>query len=246
MSARHQTGRIGLSLTELIFATAMFSSMLVIVFFFFRYGSRAFVTATQRQGVQSEALRVMDSIQSDLARTAISSVLPKNSGPDLTRQRTINSEVVQRDVLSFVTLQNWTNPQDSHNFNVVEGGQPIWNRYLVYYATRDQDKGLLFRLKIDPSPPPISPLPMLNTKLNLVTRDNPDLNAYDGRRPECMTLAKNVHEFSVLTDGERVQISLKLRERRQNRPDGGPAKGEEAYELQLLVRPQNTYPTQEN
>ncbi|MBN9414290.1 MAG: hypothetical protein J0I12_02580 [Candidatus Eremiobacteraeota bacterium] len=220
-------------------ASALFLGVMGIVFFFFRYGTRAFVTANQRQGVQADALRVMDGLQADLKRTASKSVLLLNSS---SRTRLIDTTTVHRDAVSLVSLKDWSDQNNTENFDL-NGSQPKWNRYWVYYATTDEDRGAIIRLKVDPLPPPISPIPLTILKLSNVCRDNPASNNFDGSIPLHSYLCRNVYEFKVDREGNNsFRLSLKLQEKRQLRPDGGRVEGMETYQLQMFVRPENTYP----
>ncbi|MBX3172067.1 MAG: hypothetical protein KF760_31965 [Candidatus Eremiobacteraeota bacterium] len=224
---------------ELAIACMLFLGVLGIVFFFFRYGTRAFMTANQRQGVQADALRVMDGLQADLKRTAGKSVLILNNSA---RTRTIETATVHRDAISLISLKDWSDPNNTENFDLA-GSQPKWNRYWIYYASNDQDRGALIRLKVDPLPPPISPIPLTILKFANLCRDNPSFNNFDGSVPAHSYLCRNVYEFKVDRDGNNsFRLSLKLQEKRQLRPDGGIVQGMETYQLQMFVRPENTYP----
>lgn len=234
--------RRGFSLLELMVACSLFLGMLAVVFFFFRYGTRAFNTATQRQGVQADALRIMDGLQADLKRSSDTSILLAN---DAARTRVVDGVTVHRDAISFITLKNWSNPADVDNFEV-PGGQPKWNRYWVFYATTNADRGQMVRLKVDPSPPPIAPIPLTMSDLSHLIQDDPSLNLFQGAVPAFVFLARNVYDFSVTrAAANEFSISCKLQERRQLRPDGGIIQGVETYQLLMRVRPENTYP-QEN
>lgn len=231
--------RKAFSLIELVVACMIFITLLAVVFLFFRYGTRAFVTATQRQGVTADALRVMDGLQAELKRTSGTSVLFKH---DASRTRTVDGATVQRDVVSFISLKDWTDPTNTENFDVL-GAQPKWNRYWVFYATTDADRGNLVRLKVDPVPPPIAPRRLAMDELNLLCRDDPSLNSYDGVTPAFVYLARNVYEFNFeAQQGYQYNISLKLQEKRRLRPDGGVVSGMETYQLLMTVRPENTVP----
>lgn len=229
----------GFSLIELLVASSLFMGLLVVIFLFFRYATRAYVTATQRQGVQADALRVMDGLQADLRRTSGTSIHFRN---DASRTRIIEGVTVHRDVLSFVGLQEWSDPTNTQNFDVTNA-QPIWNRYWVFYATNNQDRGTLIRLKVDPTPPPIAPKRLTSTELTDLCRDDPSLNRFHGINVGHVALAHNVFDFQVHSSGRnQLQISLKLQEKRRLRPDGSKIEGQETYQLLMNVRPENTVP----
>ena len=209
--------RQAFSVLELVIASGLFLMLLGIVFFFFRYGTRAFITANQRQGVQADALRVMDGLQADLKRTASKSVLILNNS---SRLRTIDTVSVHRDAISLISLKDWSDPNNTENFDLA-GSQPKWNRYWIYYATTNEDRGAMIRL----------------------CRDDPKLNNFDGSTPLHSYLCRNLYEFKADRDGNNsFRLSLKLQEKRQLRPDGGVIQGMETYQLQMFVRPENTFP----
>lgn len=231
--------RQAFSVLELVIASGLFLMLLGIVFFFFRYGTRAFITANQRQGVQADALRVMDGLQADLKRTASKSVLILNNS---SRLRTIDTVSVHRDAISLISLKDWSDPNNTENFDLA-GSQPKWNRYWIYYATTNEDRGAMIRLKIDPMPPPISPTPLTILKFASLCRDDPKLNNFDGSTPLHSYLCRNLYEFKADREGNNsFRLSLKLQEKRQLRPDGGVIQGMETYQLQMFVRPENTFP----
>lgn len=231
--------RRGFSLLELAVACCMFLGVLSIVFFFFRYGTRAFITASQRQGVQADALRVMDGLQADLKRTAGRSVLILN---DNSRVHMVDGVNVHRDAISLASLKDWSDPNNTENFDLA-GSQPRWNRYWVYYATVDIDRASLIRLKVDPTPPPISPSPLTIAKFVNLCKDNTNLNSFEGATPAQSQLCRNVYEFKLDREGNNsFRASLKLQEKRQLRPGSGAVSGMETFQLQMYVRPENTYP----
>lgn len=229
-------GKKAVSLIELLVACSLFLSVLAIVFFFFSFGTRAFQTASQRQGAQSQALRVMDSLQADLKRSA---------GPSVTmasRQRIIDGVTVQRDALNFISLKDWSNIHDSENFNLLTA-QPRWNRYWTYYATTDQDGGRLIRHSVDPMPAPNGPIP-LNDILPLL-RDDPLTNLFNGRVPAHSQLADNVYEFKIersVEDPFSFLFTLRFRELSPLKPGGTNVRQYDTYELVLGVTPENTFP----
>lgn len=229
--------RGGYTLMELMVAVSIFLGLLAIVFFFFQFGARAFRSALQKQGVQSDALRVMDSLQADFRRTTAPSVLIRS------RQRTVAGVAVGRDAVSFSSLKDWSNPHDSDNFDLITA-QPKWNRYWVYYATQNQDRGSLLRVRLDPSPPPVAPLPLTLAEFSAVLQDNPNANLYQGGRPTTSTLCTNVYAFEFRPpDHGEYRLVLKLREKRAPRPgQGRMVEAEDTYEIVTSLRAENTYP----
>jgi prepilin-type N-terminal cleavage/methylation domain-containing protein len=231
----------GFSLLELIVAMAIFSIVSALVFLFFRYGTRAFAKANARHGLQTEALRVAESIQKELKRSNRATVVPVN---DASREMTVDGNTVHRDVLCFATLQDWRDRMNSNNFDL-ETRAPKWNRYMVYYATKEE-KGRLFKLKIDPVPPPDAPRGILLDDLERLYYDNPETNRYSGEMPPYVSLTNNVESFIVGQPDAAtgaVDISLKLKQKHQKGPVGsGALRPFDYYEMQLTIRPENSFP----
>ena len=227
----------GYTLLELLVASTLFLTLLGIVFFFFQFGARAFRSALQKQGVQADALRVIDSLQSDFRRTTTPSVLIRP------RQRTVTGVPTDRDAVSFGSLKDWSNPHDSDNFDLLTA-QPKWNRYWVYYATQNVDRGALIRVRLDPSPPPIAPLPLNPTEFGSVLQDDPNANSFQGARPPSSRLCGNVYSFKFeLPNQGEYRVILKLREKRPPRPgQGRMTDTEDTYEIVTSLRAENTYP----
>jgi prepilin-type N-terminal cleavage/methylation domain-containing protein len=235
--------RKAFSLIELLVGVSLFSLLLIVVFAFFRFGTRAFQTASQRQGVQSDALRVMDGLQQEMKRTAADSVTVESG---VGRTRIVGAHTLPRHAVCFGGLKNWQDLASSEDYDLASG-QPRWNRYWVFYATRDKDRGELLRLHVNPVPPPVAAKPMPNSELLDLIKDNPQLNRYRGNTPAVTQLARNVYEFSVSPVGvekEEFRISLKLQEVRLPRPGESAVRREglEIYQLVMNVRPENTFP----
>ncbi|MGE0488041.1 MAG: type II secretion system protein J [Vulcanimicrobiota bacterium] len=230
--------RRGFSLLELMFAVALFSLLMIMVFAFFQYATRSFQLASVRQGIQSDGLRVMNSLQSDLRRTAESTI---TLDPRLATV-TVNGTTPRRDAISLGGLYNWTDASNTDNFDPGTG-QPRWNRYIVYYATRNEEGAHLYKLVLEPAPPPIAPIALPLVDLQDASRDDPSTNVFQGSSPAFVLLAKNVQEFSLENKAGTIQVNVTLRERRGARPNSGQGSGEEVFELMTGVRPENTYPS---
>lgn len=248
----------GFSLIELVASAAIFLLLSILIFAFFRFGTRSFQEANTRHGLQVDALRVMESIQAELKRSNIASV-DHLHGSDDSREATVADGTVDRDALCFVTLQNWQDKTNPNNFDL-ESQAPLWNRYLIYYSTRDEI-GRLLRLKIDPNPPPQGAKLLPRDDFEGLVFDNPTLNQFDGKTAPYVELAKNVLEFKVLTLDDdtdtdindataasklqrgEILASLKLKQKKQKGPVGpGPIRDFDYYELRVNIRPENSYP----
>ena len=244
--------RSGFSILELVVATGLFLIVSVLIFSFFRYGTRSFKQANDRHGLQVEGLRVLESIQGEMKRTNRSSIQ--------TQDRTININIegnptaVRRDAFSFVTLQKWGDRTNSNNYDLASGA-PLWNRYITFYATQEE-VGKIVRLKLDPSPPPQAPKQLPLSDLTKVLSDNPKLNKFDGITPPFVTLSNKVVSFTFdegkqtnSTTGEVERtgdftISLKLKEKHsKSATDGHLNREYDYYELRMTVRPENSFPS---
>lgn len=229
----------GFSLIELIVCCALFVSLSVLVFSFFRYGTRAFQKANQRHGMQTDALRSVESLQHEFKRSSHASVSILN---DASRAMTVEGTPVQRDVVCFGSLKDWSDKTSSENFDL-ETTAPKWNRYWVFYATKEEE-GRFIRLKADPSTPPDAPLRLIKSKFDLLYNDDPNANSFEGITPTYVSLAKNVFHFSI-QEPQRgsYQFSLKLKEKHQlDSTEPGARRPFDYYELQLSIRPENSFP----
>ena len=119
-------------------------------------------------------------------------------------------------------------------------GQPRWNRYIVYYATRNEEGGHLYKLVLEPAPPPVAPVPLPLTELQDNSKDDPSLNIFQGGNPAFVQLARNVQEFSFENKSGTIVVHLTLRERRGARPNSASGSGVEVFELVTAVRPEYT------
>lgn len=237
----------GFSLLELMVAVGIFLGTSVLIFSFFRFGTRSFQQANAKNLLQTDALRVMESLQVELTRTSLPTIKLMN---DTSREMTIDTEVVRRDAISFAGLQNWRRKSDSLNYDP-DTGAPLWNRYHIFYATKDTE-GQLIRVKIDPSPPPNAPLPMLTTDFDQVYNDDPNLNDFDNETPPYVVLSKNAYDFRineelVFYDARKRRVSydvaLKLREKHKlEGQESGARRQYDYYELKLRLEPGNSFP----
>ncbi|HIB64582.1 MAG TPA: prepilin-type N-terminal cleavage/methylation domain-containing protein [Phycisphaerales bacterium] len=231
----------GFSLIELVFAMGIFSIISVLIFAFFRFGTRSFSRANEKHGLQTDALRVAESLQLEMKRTNRSSVriLPVNDTSD--------GEAVRRDVVSFISLKDWKAKGDDDNFDRVTRA-PLWNRYVIFYAT-GEDIGRLIRLRADPNPAPNAPVRIPTDDLDKLHFDNPSLNRIDGEVPEYIELSKSVFSFETdevklagRTTGE-YDILLKLKQKRsRDQIESAEAREYDHYELSLRIRPENSFP----
>lgn len=230
----------GFSLIELIISCFIFVGLSILVFTFFRYGTRSFQTANQKHGLQTDALRTVESLKTELSRSARSSI-DLLGEDDPSRSISVEGQSVRRDVISMAALKKWQDFTSSENYDL-ESAAPKWNRYLIFYATK-AEIGQIIRVKLDPTPPPEAPRRILSSDLDATINDDPNLNRYAGEVPSYVALARNVHEFKITPDGGGFSVSLKLKERHITEAiEPGARRPYDFYELKLTVTPGNTYP----
>ena len=223
----------------MMFSVGMFGLLMILIFTFFEWGSRSFYLASKRQGIQADGLRVMTGLKSDLRRTAKGTVSIEHR----TSAVAVGATNPDRDALVVGGLQNWADASNSNNFDL-SSGQPKWNRYVVYYATTGEANGKIYRVIIDPSPPPISPKPIGPGLLGTIN-DAPDTNLFQGTTPGYVLLSENVEEFACEDDGNgHFRVSLKLRSKRPARPGGAATTEDEVYQLKMSVATENSYPAE--
>lgn len=256
--ARYRGTQEGFSLIELVASAGIFLLLSILIFAFFRFGTRSFQEANTRHGLQIDALRVIESVQAELKRCNIASFDHLHGTAD-SREATATEGTMDRDAICFATLQDWHDKTNPNNFDL-ETQAPLWNRYLIYYATREET-GRLIRLKIDPNPPPNGARQLPRDDFDGLVFDNPSLNKFDGKTSPYVELAKNVLEFKVLTRSDsadtdaidadvasklergEILVSLKLKQKKQKGPVGpGPIRNFDYYELRVNLRPENSYP----
>lgn len=228
--------RRGFSLLEMMFSVGLFGLLMVMVFAFFEFGTRSFYLSTMRQGVQSDALRVITGLQKELKRT--------NRGTVSSADRTNAIINKDRDAVSVGGLQDWSDRSNGNNFDL-NSGLPKWNRYVIYYATVGPEKGTIYRLSVDPNPPPEAPTPIDPLVLQSTINDDPNSNLFDGANPAYVLLSENVEEFKVILDQPEpghCEIRLRLSSRRPPRPGGNADSEEETYEIVTSVATENSYP----
>lgn len=231
--------RKGFSILELVISASLFVGLSALIFSFFRFGTRSFQEVNAKHGLQNDALRIVESLQAEMKRTARASELSIN---DESREMSIDGETVKRDVVSFLGLEDWRDHTNSENFDL-ETSAPNWNRYLVFYATKEET-GRFVRLKIDPNPPPGAPLPLLQRDLDRLCYDEPSTNQYSGFSPPYVVLAKNVYHFECADPNQgNYAVSLKLREKHKlGATEPGARRLFDYYELKLNIRPENSFP----
>lgn len=184
----------------------------------------------------------MESLQGELKRTNGSTVRAIRDGARAASEG-------QRDVVSFATLEDWRDRTDGNNFHL-DTGAPLWNQYLVFYATLEEPVGRLVRMRLDPNPPPEAPRAIPMSDLDDLHNNNPTLNTFDGGAPPYIVLSKNVVEFKFTPglDGAgketgEFEATLKLKQKSaKSAVESHRLREFDYYEIQVSVRPENSFP----
>lgn len=226
-------GRRGHTLVEMFISLALLSGLGVVLFFMFSSGTRSFRMLVTRQGLQAEARRISSVLRRDLVLTHYRTAEVED------RTATNGSE---RDGLMFVGLDNWSNTVDPARFD--ENLRPIWNRRVMWYATRDDTEklnppgdselGQLVRKVVNPAPI-LFPLPYGNFLSFMVSPMD--------RSVDYKIYSRNVVSFAVRLDPatETVMAHLVLRQGAGVGP-GGAKQTVESFEVFIDTHPENTWP----
>ena len=219
----------GLSLIETIVCFAILTFIMGAILIAFTHSSRSFRHALLRQGLQGDAIKLETLLGRDVRMTNFYSNIVVNRP-----FTTSGGRLVNRDGLSVAAMDDWDNPA---NYDPVTS-LPLWNQYIVYYATNDGDFGKLYRQLIDPGAPTGGlPYPTLSANM----RNDPSLNL------DVITtnlISSQVDDLSIRPDDntQGMEVVLRLRRRGERRRAGGEEKVDETLEAQFSPIARNTIP----
>lgn len=219
----------GLSLLETMVSMSILAFVMGAVFLAFTESSRTFQHSLLRQGLQGDAAKMESLVGRDVrisdfyTRAIIDRSFTTSDG-----------RVVERDGFSVAALSDWDEPT---NFDSVTG-LPLWNQYVVYYATNDEDSGRLVRQLVDGAGS-TGGAPYLGLATNM--SNDPSLN---GNVLTSTLVSSQVDEFRVDADDgtHALEIRLKLRRRDGRRRSGGEEKVDETLEVRFSPSALNTFP----
>jgi hypothetical protein len=232
--------RRGFTLIEALVYASMMSLMVVILFTMFAAGVSNFRQGVGRIELQGEARRILAPLRRDLFNSSYASVSHVARTYDAPRDpmRNASTRPVQRDGLCFRALR----PGGSHQFDA-DSGLPRWDCYCLYFATADMPEGRMVKALVsDGDPPTLDARPMsglLAHQAAFLRFPNP-ANLLPG---QLHTFSRQVLEFAVtpLDSDQSVQIKLVVRGA-AGRLEMGHRSSAEILELNLTIRPVNTYP----
>ncbi|MBN9413992.1 hypothetical protein ABS71_13875 [bacterium SCN 62-11] len=188
------------SLPELVLAMALFGLVSLLIFSMLLSGTRSFNIAMSRSTLQGELNRSLARLQGEVRRSSVSLVgLVQGADRQLGGQ--------SRDGICLSALRDWRAPA-SYDAQ----GTPLWDEFVLYYATM-QTPGRLLRRTFHPAGAPyVAPMTGLNSTLLL---DQPGGG-------ETSVLAQHLEEFKLRYDGGAgvLEASLLLRRRAGRTPQG--------------------------
>lgn len=221
----------GFSLLETVLATGFLALVTLLAFSLFGSGSRSLQLTVLRQDLQTQAQRTRMLFDRDVRR---GSELVLSVANGAARQTvSVFGGTVQRDALAVATLDDWLTPA---SYDPVDS-RPLWDQYVVYYATTEPEGRLIRQVIQSGAPPYTGPLPLGPAQLD----DDPAVNA--GTIVTTQVLATSVDAFEVLVNPDGiVEASLRLRRAGMKRPDGAE-NADESLELDFFIRPENSPPS---
>jgi prepilin-type N-terminal cleavage/methylation domain-containing protein len=211
--------RSGYTLVELLLALALFGILNALMFSLLQTASRSFGIAISRSTLQSELNLSLVRLQADVRRSSASLLsIAADAGRSVDGQR--------RDGVCVSALRDWRagssySPQ----------AEPLWDEYVVYYATREQP-GRLIRQLHHPAGAPYS-MPLAGFAPASHMNDDSGSNGAD----QTTVLAQNLEQFRISYDGGSsvVALDLLLRKRGGLTPEGRRV-NEERVQATCLLR----------
>lgn len=220
--------RRGLTLLEVMVVALLLAFVIGATFMLFAFGTKGFHQAVARQGVVGQTRGIGVRLRADVEVTHLYSlsIVPRT-------WILADGTTVRRDGFAFAAMDDWNSPA---NFQATSGF-PIWNRYVVWYATQGES-GSLVRQLIDPGSPFTIPVPYAALGSNL---DDDPLGNSDLEQSKI--LSKDVLSLEVRMDEIRqlVYVDLKMR-KRGLRTVQGAGEMDEVHQAVFSLRALNTNP----
>lgn len=224
------------TLLETLIGVVLLGGLIVVVFTVFAVGASGFKLGTARLDLQSEIRRIMTPLRQDLRNSSFQSVSSVAVSRNVPARPPDSLPLMpaHRDGLCFNGLQDILKDSSYDNTS----GFPLWDCYVVYFATLDEPDGKMVRMQLrDPTPASTLSVPRSLSPSDL-SMSNPDLLNRSVR-----VLSHRVLEFEATLDqpNQLIQIHLKLRSP-AGRTNLGRRSTAEVVELSTSVRPANTWP----
>ncbi|MFN8614106.1 MAG: hypothetical protein U0931_41625 [Vulcanimicrobiota bacterium] len=218
--------RRAFTLVEVSVSALVLSLALLVCFQVFQWGSRVSIQGQLRAGIQGEGRRILLAVRNELMRSDF------NTLETLSRtSANADGQLVPRDALCTATLADWNSPASFDANSSV----PLWNRYMVIYATRTNPGRLIKQLYAPSGAPYAGPNGSLSSLLNDDPRANPGSLQY-------FTLGQSIESFQVFSNDESksVHFDILLGARGARKGEGG--KLNERHQLKFDIRLENSGP----
>jgi prepilin-type N-terminal cleavage/methylation domain-containing protein len=224
----------GFSLLETMFTVAIMGGLMAILAGVFATATANLKLGATRLELQSELRRVVTPLRRDLRNTNFLSVSRVGqtcsvaANPPATQPKVD----VARDGLALNGLKR---PLLDSSYDS-DSGKPLWDCYILYFATRDDPDGRLVRALLDDSPRSEVAKMLPGFGAGDLSASNPNL--LDN---SLKVLSQQVYAFGVELDttNQLVQMHVKLRGRAGRREGKSTA---EHLEVRFSLRPANTWP----
>ncbi len=225
MLKRSSASLPGFTLLELLISMSLLSLLLILIFAAFDLGTRIFQETAVRQSSETQLRNIRVLLERD---AKLASFWYSNS---ISRSTTDG----ERDALSLAAVSDWDDPTKYDSTT----GRPLWDRYIVWYATTGET-GSLYRQIVAPS----FPGPALATAYGSLGTNLSDLNPLANEDVVfSRLLSENVVDFraDLKAQNGTVTTTIRLLSKGGKRALSG-VKVEDHLEVTLVFQPKNTWP----
>ena len=192
--------RRGFSVAELVVCMALFGLISLLIFSLLLSGSRSFNIVMSRSTLQGELNRSLARLQGEVRRSSIGLATVLRGS-----ERSVDG--LSRHGICLSSLRDW---RAATSYD--DDGAPLWDEFLIFYATLQTPGRLLRTVYHPPGAPFTQPMAGLSAATHLL----------DQGAPDTATLAQHVEEFKLSYDGGAgvLEVSLQLRRRAGRTPEG--------------------------
>ncbi|MBS2034226.1 hypothetical protein JST97_04520 [bacterium] len=218
--------RRAFTLVEVSVSALVLSLALLVCFQLFQWGARVSMQGQLRAGIEGEGRRILLAIRNDLMRSDYTSL------ETLSRNAT-NAEGVSvaRHALCCFSLQNWS----AASSFAPDSAVPLWDRYLVIYATRSNPGLLVKQLYAPAGAPYVNPFGQLSSLVN----DDPSSNPGSIQH---LILGQSIESFEIHCDEDSKSVNFDILLGARGARKGEGSKVNERHQLRFSVRLENSGP----
>lgn len=213
--------RKGISLVELLLAMALFGLLNLLMFVALQSGTRSYGIAMSRSSLQGDLNRSLARLQGEIRRSSASLVTVAADPTRLVQGQA-------RHGLCLGSLQDWR-----ANTSYTADGDPLWDEYIVYYATMEQPGRLVRQTHRPPGAPYLAPMVGFSASSHMT--DTPATHGFG-----TLVLAQHLEEFRLRYDGGSsvLELQMCLRRRAGLSPQGNRVQ-EESVQANCQLRLSN-------